>query len=84
MAKTVFRRPFHELELPYQYRLQPPAFSHLSCGKTATPPATFGLRQIPEGALGGFERTNFPSNSSLSFGVNPLRVRAAYSKPLPS
>jgi hypothetical protein len=48
----VIRRPLNVLKLPDQLGLQPPAFLHLLGGQALSPPTTFGLRKVHEGAVG--------------------------------
>jgi hypothetical protein len=52
VPQMVIRRPLNVLELPDQLGLQPPAFLHLLGGQALSPPTTFGLRKVHEGAIG--------------------------------
>ena len=47
----VIRRPLNVLKLPDKLGLQPPAFLHLLGGQALSPPPTFGLRKVHEGAI---------------------------------
>src|ERR1700691_5885082 len=55
VPKVAVRRPFDELELSHQLRLEPPTFQHLRGGQTRAPAPGLFLGQIPEGAFLDFE-----------------------------
>jgi hypothetical protein len=56
MAEMDILRPFHELEVPHQHRLQPPALCHFGGGKPRTPATGLFLGQIGERAFLNFQR----------------------------
>jgi hypothetical protein len=56
VPKVAVRRPFDELELPHELRLEPPTVHHLRGGKTRAPAPGLFLGQIREGALLDFQR----------------------------
>src|SRR5580700_6116076 len=55
VPKVVVRRPFDELELPHELRLEPPTVHHLRGGKTRAPAPGLFLGQIREGAFLDFQ-----------------------------
>src|SRR5271154_1342171 len=56
VPKVAVRRPFDELELSYELRLEPPTFQHFSGGQTRAPVPGLLLGKIREGAFLNFER----------------------------
>jgi hypothetical protein len=56
MAKVAFRRPFDELEVPHELRLEPPTFHHFRGRQTCAPTTSLFLGQICEGAFLDFQR----------------------------
>src|SRR3954467_10684931 len=55
MPQVIVGRPFHELELPYEYGFQPAAFRHLCRRESLSPSAASRLRQIGEWTLRGLQ-----------------------------
>jgi len=55
MPQMIVGRPFGELELPNEHRLDPAALLHLGRRKPLAPPAAFGLWEIRERAPGDLE-----------------------------
>ena len=51
VPKVAIRRPFDELELPNDLRLEPSTLHHLCGRQTCTPTASLFLWQICEGAF---------------------------------
>lgn len=85
VPKVLITRPFDELKLRHQHRLQPPAFAHLGRRQSSAPASGLLLRQIRERAILDFQRLNLLEQlSARDVGVNPLRVRAAYIRLGPS
>jgi hypothetical protein len=56
VPKVVIRRPFDELELPHDLRLEPSTFHHLCGRQTCTPAPSLFLGQVCEGAFLYFQR----------------------------
>ena len=76
MPPVIVTSPLHELELPDELGLQPPAFRHLGRREPGTPRPAFsggfanGHSLISSGVI-------LLNNSARDEGVNPFRVRAA-------
>jgi hypothetical protein len=51
VPKVAVRRPFDELELPDELRLEPPTFHHFRGGQTCSPTPSLFLGQVREGAF---------------------------------
>lgn len=56
VAQVGVLRPFHELELPNEHRLQPPAFRHLRRCEARAPPPGLLFGQVREWAFLHFKR----------------------------
>src|SRR5450631_2722450 len=55
VTQVILARPFHELKLSHQHRIQPPTIRHLRRRQPSTPTSGFLLWQVREWTIDDFE-----------------------------
>jgi hypothetical protein len=82
MPQVTVRGPFHELELRYQYRLNPMAIFHLLCRETLAPATAVSFRQVHKRTLGRCQSSQQPPQHLPRTGGEPTPCASSAQEPI--